>query len=356
MAAPNRKCPHHSLEKRYEALAMLKGGATQMEVASATGIPQSTLSRMNKKYCEHQTLADLPHTGAPRKLEGKLLHFIAVSTLLGHFESARAIRRYIIRETGDAISITTVLAALRREGVEPKRVFWAKRLTAKQRKARLAFAEKMKANMANGSIDFKRVVFTDETALHKQEKGRRKYKYVRSGTSAAALAPKPELNLGGGKVNLWAAIGPEGILAWRIYRTNLNGALYKDILETELLPAAKRFFKQKTWHFQQDNAKPHTSKLVKAWLKKSSKANRFAILEWPVNSGDLSPIENLWLELKDYLSNQGDAKTMSDLHARVEAAIQHFNTSRKELFKNYYASMGKRLDAVIKHRGDSTGY
>ncbi len=67
-----------------------------------------------------------------------------------------------------------------------------------------------------------------------------------------------------------------------------------------MLPSADQLFKDADFIFQQDLAPAHTAKSTKSWLNDHG----VGVLDWPANSPDLNPIENIWGIVKRKMRNE----------------------------------------------------
>ncbi|KAI6655852.1 hypothetical protein LOD99_1586 [Oopsacas minuta] len=78
----------------------------------------------------------------------------------------------------------------------------------------------------------------------------------------------------------------------------INSAKYMDVIDSRIKPQLQEHFPNGDCVLQQDLA-PHTTKVV----QRHYEASNIKVMEWPVNSPDIAPIENLWAIIKSRLQN-----------------------------------------------------
>ncbi len=90
-------------------------------------------------------------------------------------------------------------------------------------------------------------------------------------------------------VMIWGAMSSADVGPLCFLKTNVTAPAYQYILELFMLAFADQLFKDADFIFQQDLAPAHTAKSTKSWLNDHG----VGVLDWPANSPDLNPIENL---------------------------------------------------------------
>ena len=94
------------------------------------------------------------------------------------------------------------------------------------------------------------------------------------------------------------------------------------------------------WVFQHDNDPKHTARATKEWLRKK----HFKVLEWPSQSPDLNPIENLWRELKVRVAQQQP----QNITALEEVCMEEWAKIPATVCENLVKTYRKRLTSVLR--------
>ena len=172
----------------------------------------------------------------------------------------------MLEETGTKVSISTVKRVLYRHN--------------RHRKARLRFAT------AHGDKDhtfWRNVLWSDETKIELFDHNDHRYVWRKKRETCKPKNTIPTVKHGDGSIMLWGCFAAGGTGALHKIDGIMRRGIYVDILKQHQLNLGRK------WVFQMDNDSKHTSKVVAKWLKD----NKVKVLEWPLQSPDLNPIENL---------------------------------------------------------------
>ena len=123
---------------------------------------------------------------------------------------------------------------------------------------------------------------------------------------------------------------------------------YHNILRNQMIPSARGLFFDDDWIYQQDNDPKHTAGINQRYLRNKG----VIVMDWPAQSPDLNPIENLWNELDRRLKN----RMCNSEDELFQVLKDGWDSLPAEYLESLVDSMPRRCNAVIQARGNGTKY
>lgn len=123
---------------------------------------------------------------------------------------------------------------------------------------------------------------------------------------------------------------------------------FVDILSENLLLSAYKMDLGYDFILQQDNDPKHMSNYAKDFLSGAG----IRVIEWPAQSPDLNPIENLWTQLK----RQVRASDRRDEGRMLDIIMKEWEQLDMNYLQTLVRSIPKRLREVIANKGLHTHY
>jgi hypothetical protein len=126
-------------------------------------------------------------------------------------------------------------------------------------------------------------------------------------------------------------------------------------VKTKLLSKASEYFGEGEWLLQADGDPAHTAKHTVEELEHLGESRDFSLLSWPPHSPDMNPVENVFSQLKNLVSEAPLSQNTKGLQALIESNIELLNAEENHFyFQHLYDSMHDRCFQVIKAHGFPT--
>ncbi|KAG2459777.1 TCB1 transposase, partial [Polypterus senegalus] len=329
-----------SVDLRDRIVSKHKSREGYRKISAALMVPMSTVASIIRKWKKFETTRGL----MPSKLSDRGRRALVREVIKNSMVTLSELQRSSV-ERGEPSRRTTISAAIHQSGLYGRVARQKPLLSKRHMTACLEFA---KRHLKDSQTMRNKILWSDETKIELFGVNARRHVWRKPGTAHHQANTIPTVKHGVGSIMLWGCFSAAGTGRLVRIKGKMTAAMYRDILDENLLQIALDLRLGRRFIFQQDNDPKHTAKISKEWLQDNS----VNVLEWPSQSPDLNPIEHLWRDLKVAVHR----RFPSNLMELERCCKEEWAKLAKDRCAKLVASYSKRLEAVIAAKGASTKY
>jgi transposase len=331
---------HHSTAEKFAVTQLLQSGVPAATVSTQLRIPLTTVYNIKNVFNARGTVEAMPRSGRPKKMSPRDTREL-VRIVKGE---RRATLGDITNSLSTSVSRQTVRNTLKEVGIRSRIAAKKPFLSTVHRQRRLEFARKHQDWTVE---DWRKVIWCDESTFEigKNSRQVRVWRTVDEKYSDSCLAPS--FKSGRSSLMIWGAIcgSCKSELAF-MDRGRRTAVDYVDMVYQG--PLLDMMCKVSGAVLMEDGAMIHRSNAPKQWRE----LYMLSKLEWPAQSPDLNPIENMWKQMKDAIQNRSPrVRTLEEMRQTLTEVWQGLN---EDVYVPLIISMPDRIKAVIEAKGGST--
>jgi transposase len=311
-----------------------QGVRSATTIARKTKVPLSTVHDNLKKLKNNGNLDRKKGSGRKRLITKGHSQAIGQYLRRNNELTAKGISTKIEYERGLKVSDSTINRHLKKLNYKSVLPTGTPMLTEYHKQLRVEWAKKHKG------MNWNRVIFSDESSFQLFRNTIKRWS--KNWKKEKKCVPKNRQ-----KIHCWGGFSIKGLIGIHTFKRIMDGPYYTVILKNHMLVNAKKQFGTR-WTFQQDNDPKHTSKVAKKFFEDEN----IIIMEWPSNSPDINPIENLWSIIKRRIEKR-KPRNIKELETFI---IEEWNKIDSQIIMNLVNSMDSRLKAVIEAKGERINY
>ena len=263
---------------------------SQREIARIVGVSQKTVSNIIKLGTESETLhaKRKGRCGRKAKATPQVVKMIVEGSVNDPRKTSDDLKRGL-ETVGVSVTSRTVRRCLVDAGRLARRPIKKQLLTSAMKEKRLEWAEKYQSWT---KYDWRMVLFSDES--HFLVQGQRSQYVRRSKGEPISQAHIDQHVKHPQKRMFWGSFCYKGVGSLCPIMGMMNADRYVDIINNTIQNDMEEAFPEGNGIFQQDLAPCHRAKKVHKLFREKN----IRLIDWPGNSPDLNPMENLWSIVK----------------------------------------------------------